>query len=80
MLYVEQRTVVELDGRLDHTRLVDRDADLDRDLQALTDGLVTARVGWGQAVRRACRTARAVGNLLQARGWTGEPTACHRCP
>ncbi|WP_211332423.1 hypothetical protein [Nocardioides aurantiacus] len=80
VLYVEQETIVELDGRLDHTRLADRDADLDRDLQALTDGLVTARVGWGQAVRRTCRTARALGSLLRARGWAGEPTACTRCP
>lgn len=79
VLYVEQETIVELDGRLDHTRMADRGADLDRDLQALTDGLVTARVGWGQAVRRSCRTARAVGSLLQARGWTGTPTACPRC-
>lgn len=79
VLYPEQHVAVELDGRLDHLRLVDRDADLERDLAALDEGLVTARVGWGQAVGRPCRTAVAMGRLLRTRGWELEPTRCPQC-
>lgn len=72
--------VVELDGRLDHTRARDRDRDLDRDLVALAAGSVTARLGWGQVVGRPCWTARRVHELLVAGGWTMPLVRCPDCP
>lgn len=67
---------VELDGRFDHSAIADRDRDLDRDLETAADGSRTVRLGWGQVYDRPCRTAVAVGRLLQAGGWTGSPTPC----
>lgn len=72
--------VVELDGRLDHTRVRDRDADLDRDLAAAVDRMATVRIGWGQVFDRACWTAGRVGALLALGGWTGQLRRCPRCP
>ncbi len=72
--------LVELDGRLDHTRVRDRDRDLERDLDAALDGLLTVRLGWGQAVGRPCETAKKVARVLQRRGWTGSPRRCEACP
>lgn len=58
-------TLIELDGRLDHTDFERRDADLDRDLFAAATGRATLRLGWGQVFDRPCQTAallaRAVG-------------------
>jgi len=71
--------VIELDGRADHTHLQDRDRDLDRDLDAAVDGLVTARLGHGQVLGRACLTAVRIGRLLQKHGWSGSPHPCPRC-
>ena len=68
--------VVELDGRLDHSALSDRDRDLDRDLETATAEMRTVRLGWGQVYDRPCRTAARVGRLLQLGGWTGTPTRC----
>lgn len=68
--------VVELDGRLDHTALGDRDHDLDRDLETAVHGRRTVRLGWGQVYDRPCQTARAIGRLLAAGGWEGSPTPC----
>ncbi len=76
--YPEQRTVVELDGRLGHEWAADRWADLERDLLAATDDLLTTRLGWG-TVADPCRLATKMGRLLQSRGWGGEPTRCPRC-
>ena len=74
--YPDHDLTVELDGRLDHTALGDRDRDLDRDLDtAVLDGR-TVRLGWGQVYDRPCRTAAAIGRLLQAGGWEGSPTPC----
>jgi hypothetical protein len=50
--YADHGLIVELDGRLGHSAFRDRDADLDRDLDALVAGSVTARVGWAQATGR----------------------------
>ena len=72
--------VVELDGRLFHDSATARDADLERDLDArLSEGRETVRLGWGQVLDRPCQTARKLGRLLQARGWTGAPTTCPGC-
>lgn len=79
VLYELLRTVVELDGRLDHTRARDRDRDLERDLDAALDELLTIRLGWGQVVGRSCLTATKVAKVLQRRGWRGAPRPCPRC-
>jgi hypothetical protein len=80
VVYLGLDQVVELDGRLWHDSASARDSDLDRDLDAAVDRLNTVRVGWGQVFDRPCTTAARVGVLLQARGWTGSPTACAACP
>lgn len=67
---------VELDGRLDHSELVNRDRDLGRDLDTAVAGSRTVRLGWGQVYDRPCRTAAAVGRLLQLGGWSGSPRPC----
>jgi len=65
VLYRDQGVVVELDGRLFHDNVQARDRDLERDLDAVVDQLVTARLGWGQVFAHGCTTARRVGLLLQ---------------
>ncbi|GAB3668516.1 hypothetical protein GCM10027596_39410 [Nocardioides korecus] len=67
--------VVELDGRLGHELARDRWDDLQRDVEAARDGMLTLRLGWGQ-VLDPCRTARAVASVLLARGWAGRAVAC----
>lgn len=74
--YPPYRLCVELDGRLDHTALEDRDRDLDRDLASAIHAVTTVRLGWGQVYDRPCRTAARVGRLLQLGGWAGAPTPC----
>ncbi len=68
--------LVELDGRLFHDTADQRDRDLDRDLDAAVGGRSTIRLGWGQVYGRPCRTAGAIGRLLQTRGWDGSPVPC----
>ncbi len=80
VVYVPYDQVVELDGRQYHDSAAQRDADLDRDLDAATSGLSTVRLGWGQVYGRPCDTAVRVGRLLNLRGWAGEVTLCPRCP
>lgn len=77
--YPHQHTLIELDGRLGHEWAADQWVDLDRDLSAATVDLHTSRLGWG-AVAEPCRLAPKVGALLRARGWTGVPKRCRRCP
>jgi len=76
--YEEQATLVELDGLLGHDGTEERWDDLDRDVELAVDGNLTVRAGWRQ-VLSACRLARAVGAILQARGWAGEPRPCAGC-
>ncbi len=72
---------VELDGRLDHSALADRDRDLERDLDTATNGRRSVRLGWGQVYDRPCRTAAQVARLLAFGGWEGSPTPCTpTCP
>lgn len=68
--------VVELDGVLFHTGVTDRDRDHERDLDALVDGRLTARLTWGQVVDRPCRTALQVGRLLERSGVATSLRAC----
>jgi hypothetical protein len=79
VLYRRQSLVVELDGRLFHSRPRARDRDLERDLDAAVDRLTTVRLGWGQAVDRPCTTANKLGMLLRGLGWTGQPGTCPEC-
>lgn len=72
--------IAELDGRLFHTSVQERDRDLERDLDAAIDGRATVRLGWGQVYPRACATAEKLGILLAQRGWDGTPTKCPDCP
>lgn len=74
--YPDHGLAVELDGRLDHTEIADRDADLDRDLETAATEVRTIRLGWGQVYDRPCRTAVAVGRLLRLGGWAGTPQQC----
>jgi hypothetical protein len=68
--------VVELDGRRFHDNSAQRDRDMDRDLDAIVEGMVTVRLGYGQVFDRPCATAARVAALLAQRGWTGVPTPC----
>lgn len=66
--YDEQTTIVELDGRLLHSSVRQRDRDLDRDLDAAAvSATETVRLSWGQVFDRPCRTARALEQVLQRR-------------
>lgn len=72
---------VELDGRLDHSALPDRDRDLERDLDSALHERRSIRLGWGQVYDRPCRTAAQVARLLAIGGWEGSPTPCSpSCP
>ncbi len=79
VLYARLGLVVELDGRLDHTRARDRDRDLERDLDAALDELLTIRLGRGQVVGRPCLTATKLAPLFRSRGWLGRPKPCKNC-
>jgi hypothetical protein len=68
--------VVELDGRLLHDSARQRDADLERDLDAALVGKETVRLGWGQVFGRECTTAGKLAELHRTRGWTGRPHPC----
>ncbi len=76
--YVDQCTLVELDGRLGHEWASDQWDDLERDLWSATELLMTIRLGWG-AVSAPCRVAKLVGQVLQRRGWAGAPRPCLQC-
>jgi hypothetical protein len=79
VLYDDFGQVVELDGRMFHDSARQRDADLDRDLEAAVQGLGTVRLGWGQVFGRPCQTAERLAVLLRVRGWTGQLRGCREC-
>jgi hypothetical protein len=76
VLYDDAAVAVELDGRLGHESNRDRWDDMDRDLDAAVDALLTVRLGWRHAEREPCRTAVRLGLVLRARGWPGRPRRC----
>jgi hypothetical protein len=76
VLYREYDRYVELDGRLFHDTAGQRDADLDRDLDAAVTGQGTVRLGWGQVFDRPCRTTERLAVLLRMGGWCGSPVRC----
>jgi hypothetical protein len=67
---------VELDGRLVHDTVRQRDRDMDRDLDAAVEGQDTIRLGYGQVFARPCLTAMRLAILLSKRGWSGTPQSC----
>lgn len=70
--------VVELDGWAFHRDR--RDADADRDLDALAQrGDITVRLTSVQVHRDPCRTAVRIAQVLRQRGWAGEARGCPRC-
>lgn len=72
--------VVELDGRLFHTSVADRDRDLERDLDVVVDrDATTVRLGFGQVYSRGCATAAKLGAVMTRLGWTGRPSRCPLC-
>lgn len=79
VLYAAFAQVVELDGRAFHDSARQRDADMDRDLDAALDGLDSVRLGWGQVFGRPCHTAERIAGLLRRRGWTGQIHPCPQC-
>lgn len=81
VLHADEGVIVELDGRLFHGSSDQRAPDLERDLDAALGERITVRLGWGQCTDRACTTAVRLAQLLQRRGWSGEPAPCGRdCP
>ncbi|MBM7366092.1 hypothetical protein [Gordonia hydrophobica] len=75
--YPEWGLIIELDGRAHHDDALARDADLERDLDAFAFAdKASLRLGWGQTVDRACRTAGKVGKALNRRGWPGRVRKC----
>ena len=80
VVYDDFGQLVELDGRMWHDNATQRDADLDRDLDAAVERLATVRLGWGQVYGRPCETAVRIGHLLEARGWSGRVARCRDCP
>ena len=74
--YPAYRLVVEVDGRVGHERWADRVRDGRRDREVAVAGDLTVRVFWTDVTSGACRTAREVAALLQARGWAGRPHSC----
>ena len=77
--YRRAGVVVELDGRLFHSSVAKRDADMDRDLDAASEGRETLRVSNRHVFDRACWTAERVGAVLTRRGWSGSPHSCAEC-
>ncbi len=77
-LYRAFHVVVELDGRLGHDTGAERWDDMDRDLDAALETLLTIRLGWRHAEIEPCRTAQRLGQLFNHRGWAGRPRRCSR--
>ncbi len=75
-VYDECRVVVELDGRIGHEWTRERWSDMDRDLDAGADGMLTLRLGWRQVFETPCETALRVGRMLSRRGGSGAARPC----
>jgi len=76
--YVEQRLIVEVDGRLGHERWADRVRDGRRDRQLLSTARLTTRVFFGDVATDPCSTASEIAAILVSRGWHGRPRRCRR--
>jgi very-short-patch-repair endonuclease len=79
LLYEEQQTVVELDGRLAHPG----DAhwrDIRRDNATTAGGRATLRYGWLPISTTPCDVAAEVGSVLMQRGWRTIRPCSLTCP
>ncbi|MFC7625959.1 type IV toxin-antitoxin system AbiEi family antitoxin domain-containing protein [Microlunatus sp. GCM10028923] len=77
--YPDYGVLVELDGHRGHTGS-GRFRDMQRDNEAIVDGLVTLRYGWSDVIERPCAVATQVAAVLTRRGWPAVPTSCPTCP
>jgi hypothetical protein len=71
-----EECIVELDGRLVHDAVPQRDADFERDLDAAVSGRSTVRLFWGQVFDRPCTTSAKLVMFLRACGIPVSPRAC----
>ncbi len=79
LLYEEQQTVVELDGRVAHPG----DAhwrDIRRDNATTAHGRATLRYGWLSVSTAPCEVAAEVGSVLMQRGWPTIRPCSLSCP
>ena len=74
-LYQEYALAVELDGQVAHPAET-RWRDVRRDNAGLAEGVVTLRYGYADVCERACQVAAEVSQVLQVRGWPGQPRRC----
>lgn len=72
----EYHTTVELDGRAVHAPIDAAWRDMERDNAAAARGETTLRYGWFDVRTRPCEVAAQVAAVLQAHGWSGQPTPC----
>ncbi len=76
--YVDQRVLVELDGRLGHEGRDARMRDGRRDRRDAVRGWLTLRAFWPDVAGTPCELAGEVGDVLRSRGWRGAPHPCRR--
>jgi len=76
--FLEQRLLVELDGRLGHAGWAGRRRDSHRDRRAGMAGWFTTRGYWTDVVGAPCRFAGELAALLGGRGWSGTARPCRR--
>lgn len=74
--YGDIRVRVELDGRVGHDLQLDRFRDMRRDNSAATVDRLSLRYGWTDVVGGPCQVAGQVAQVLEIRGWAGEPKRC----
>jgi hypothetical protein len=76
--YVEQRVLVELDGRLGHEGADARVKDGTRDRRGAASGWLTVRAFWLDVAGRPCELAIEVGAVLSSRGRALQLRSCRR--
>ncbi|NHC13695.1 hypothetical protein [Motilibacter deserti] len=74
--YEDYGVLIELDGRLGHSRPQDIWRDMARDNAVTLGARATLRYGYPDVTGRPCEVAKQVGTLLIARGWTGPIRRC----
>jgi hypothetical protein len=76
--YVDQRVLVELDGRLGHEGPEARVKDGIRDRRGATSGWLTVRAFWRDVAGFPCDLALETGAVLNSRGWPSRVRPCRR--
>jgi hypothetical protein len=76
--YLEQRVLVELDGRLGHDGPEARVKDGIRDRRGATTGSLTIRAFWRDVAGHPCELAIDAGAVLSTRGWVDRVRPCRR--